>query len=172
MPGRQGLRGIGRFATSWPCLSVPTALTLAMLFPMGLLGKVPPVHQNVAWSALALAAVTTAVVFAVGNRRRTDLARTGRGAVAAYVGMPASEHWAGCRTWRHRHVHRRHGVPGKYSLRLRQSRWAGRCARNHVAPARTAKHKFRRLTGTCTSIATSPHICDNLTQRSSMPLRS
>ncbi len=32
-----------------------------------------------------------------------------------------------------------------------------------------AKHKFRRLTGTCTSIATSPHICDNLTQRSSMP---
>ena len=71
MPGRQGLRGIGRFATSWPCLSVPTALTLAMLFPMGLLGKVPPVHQNVAWSALALAAVTTAVVFAVGNRRRT-----------------------------------------------------------------------------------------------------
>ncbi len=42
-----------------------------MLFPMGLLGEVPPVHQNVAWSALALAAVTTAVVFAVGNRRRT-----------------------------------------------------------------------------------------------------
>ena len=48
-----------------------TALTLAMLFPMGLLGQVPPVHRNVAWSALALAAVTTAVVFAVGNRRRT-----------------------------------------------------------------------------------------------------
>lgn len=48
-----------------------TALTLAMLFPMGLLTEVPPAHQNVAWSALALAAVTTAVVFAVGNRRRT-----------------------------------------------------------------------------------------------------
>jgi len=48
-----------------------TGLTLAMLFLIGFRGEVPPAHRNVAWSALGLAAVTTVVVFAVGNRRRT-----------------------------------------------------------------------------------------------------
>jgi hypothetical protein len=41
-----------------------------MLFLIGLRGEVPPSHRNVAWSALGLAAVTTVVVFAIGNRRR------------------------------------------------------------------------------------------------------
>jgi uncharacterized BrkB/YihY/UPF0761 family membrane protein len=50
-----------------------TALTLAMLFLIGFRGEVPPAHRNVAWSALGLAAVTTAVVFAVGNRRSGTL---------------------------------------------------------------------------------------------------
>src|SRR5262245_43868976 len=48
-----------------------TALTFAMLFSIGFGGEVPPAHRNVAWSALGLASVTTAVIFAVGNRRRT-----------------------------------------------------------------------------------------------------
>lgn len=48
-----------------------TTLTLAMLFLIGFRGEVPPAHQNVAWSALGLATVTTVVVFEVGNRRRT-----------------------------------------------------------------------------------------------------
>ena len=59
------------FRYSLAVLVSTAALTLAMLFLIGLLGVVPPAHRNVAWSALALAAVTTAVVFAVGNRRRT-----------------------------------------------------------------------------------------------------
>jgi hypothetical protein len=49
-----------------------TALTLTMLFLSGFRGEIPaPPHRNVAWSALGLAALTTAVVFAVGNRRRS-----------------------------------------------------------------------------------------------------
>jgi hypothetical protein len=42
-----------------------------MLFLIGFLGEVPPAHRNVPWSALGLAAVTTVVIFAVGNWRRT-----------------------------------------------------------------------------------------------------
>jgi uncharacterized BrkB/YihY/UPF0761 family membrane protein len=56
-----------------------TTLTLAMLFLIGFRGEVPPAHQNVAWSALGLATVTTVVVFEVGNlRRTTSHSRTAR----------------------------------------------------------------------------------------------
>ena len=48
-----------------------TAFTIAMLSLIGFRGEVPPAHRNVGWSALGLAAVTTVVIFAVGNRRRT-----------------------------------------------------------------------------------------------------
>jgi hypothetical protein len=48
-----------------------TALTLAMLFLIGFRRELPSAHRNVAWSALGLAAVTTVIVFAFGNRRRT-----------------------------------------------------------------------------------------------------
>ena len=48
-----------------------TGLAIAMLFLIGFRGEVPPTHRNVAWAALGLAAVTTVVIFAVGNQRRT-----------------------------------------------------------------------------------------------------
>jgi hypothetical protein len=47
-----------------------TTLTLLMLFLIGFHGELPSAHQNVAWSAIGLAVLTTAVVFTLGNRRR------------------------------------------------------------------------------------------------------
>jgi hypothetical protein len=42
-----------------------------MLFLVGFRDEIPPAHQNVAWCALGLAVLTTAVVFKLGNGRRT-----------------------------------------------------------------------------------------------------